>query len=303
MADFDQVATNEDIAAIADAIRDVGGTVDDMTIAQMPAKVRALQPSGNQDIETLDEYDVSHKATARVSAAERAKIVGSNIKQGVTILGVQGEYSQRNALPSVIDGSATELSPEDLQGASKIRQYAFYMHSSLKTVVLPDGLEYLTNYAFSACPNLESVVLGRGPAQIGPYCFSSCTKLTSVVFSDTITELSNYAFSGCIKLQSIVLPDTVTSIQQYALSNCATMKTIDIGTGLTYIAANAFQASYSLVSITIRAVNPPTLANYNAFSTTNSCPIYVPAGSVDAYKAATNWSTPTLASRIQAIPS
>jgi len=37
----------------------------------------------------------------------------------------------------------------------------------------------------------------------------------------------------------------------------------------------------------------------SAFDSTNNCQIYVPAASVDAYKAATNWSS--YASRIQAI--
>ena len=52
----------------------------------------AVVPSGNQDIETLNEYNVTAKATARISAAERAKIVAGNIKNGVTILGVTGTY-------------------------------------------------------------------------------------------------------------------------------------------------------------------------------------------------------------------
>jgi hypothetical protein len=42
------------------------------------------------------------------------------------------------------------------------------------------------------------------------------------------------------------------------------------------------------------------LINANAFSDTNNCPIYVPSGSVDTYKAADEWSN--VASRIQAIP-
>lgn len=49
-------------------------------------------PSGNQDISTLNEYDVSAKATARISAAERAKIIPANIADGVTILGVAGTH-------------------------------------------------------------------------------------------------------------------------------------------------------------------------------------------------------------------
>lgn len=55
-------------------------------------KVLGITPSGNQDITTLNEYDVTTKATARVSATERAKVVAGNIKKDVTILGVTGSY-------------------------------------------------------------------------------------------------------------------------------------------------------------------------------------------------------------------
>lgn len=49
-----------------------------------------IVPSGNQDISDLTEYNVSSKATARISEEERAKIIPENIAEGVTILGVQG---------------------------------------------------------------------------------------------------------------------------------------------------------------------------------------------------------------------
>lgn len=53
--------------------------------------VNAVVPEGNQDIETLNEYDVSSKATARISETERAKIIPENIKKDIEILGVVGE--------------------------------------------------------------------------------------------------------------------------------------------------------------------------------------------------------------------
>jgi hypothetical protein len=46
---------------------------------------------------------------------------------------------------------------------------------------------------------------------------------------------------------------------------------------------------------------PPTLANSNALSNTNDCPIFVPFASVNAYKTAENWSV--YADRIQGLPS
>lgn len=69
-------------------------------------------------------------------------------------------------------------------------------------------------------------------------------------------------------------------------------------TTVTSIGWGAFLECKSLQFIKILAISPPTMVA-EAFDHTNECPIYVPAGSVDAYKSATNWTR--YASRIQAI--
>ena len=78
------------------------------------------------------------------------------------------------------------------------------------------------------------------------------------------------------------------------------MKNIILPSTIERISEETLYYTYNMVSITILATTPPTLANTSAFRDTNNCPIYVPAESVDAYKTATNWSA--LADRIQAIP-
>ena len=117
-----------------------------------------------------------------------------------------------------------------------------------------------------------------GVTSIGDQAFSYCISLTSITIPDNVTSIGNGAFRNCSRLTSITIPDSVTSIGQSAFSGCS-----------------------SLTSVTILRTTPPTLANANAFSNTNNCPIYVPSASVSTYKSASRWST--YASRIQAIPS
>ena len=107
--------------------------------------------------------------------------------------------------------------------------------------------------------------------------FNACSSLTSINIPSGVTTIGNNAFYVCASLTSVTIPDSVTSIDNYAFRSCD-----------------------SLTSITVKATTPPTLGNSNVFLNTNDCPIYVPAASVDTYKAANNWST--YASRIQAIP-
>ena len=78
------------------------------------------------------------------------------------------------------------------------------------------------------------------------------------------------------------------------------MLSVTIGDRITSIGNDAFENHNKLTSITCLATTPPTLGS-SAFNNTNDCPIYVPAESVEAYKAASGWSA--YASRIQAIPS
>jgi hypothetical protein len=102
--------------------------------------------------------------------------------------------------------------------------------------------------------------------------------------------------------ESIKFGDGVTSIGNITIGD-SSVKTIEIGSGVTSIASQAFLRCNKCTSLTIHAVNPPTLASTDAFQAVggvSTCPIYVPAESVNLYKTATNWSS--LASRIQAIP-
>lgn len=134
---------------------------------------------------------------------------------------------------------------------------------------------------------------------IGGNAFGYCTGLTSIVIPDSVTSIGTYAFQSCSGLTNIDIPDSVTSISNQAFQNCSGMTSCTIGSGITSISEAAFKNCRSLTSITVNATTPPTLGT-TVFDNTNDCPIYVPSGSVDTYKAASGWST--YASRIQAIP-
>ena len=95
-----------------------------------------------------------------------------------------------------------------------------------------------------------------------------------IKFDGDVTSIGNGAFYSCTNLTSVTIPNSVTSIGDYAFTNCTYLKTI-----------------------TCEAENPPTLGAYNYLS--NVTVVYVPAGSVEAYKAATNWTQ--YASKIQHI--
>ena len=98
-------------------------------------------------------------------------------------------------------------------------------------------------------------------------------RLTSITIPDSVVSIGFDAFWGCTSLTSITIPDSVTSIGNYAFYGCS-----------------------SLTNIYCKPTTPPTAvansSNYwRAFnSNASGRKIYVPAASVEAYRAAEYWS-------------
>ena len=104
-------------------------------------------------------------------------------------------------------------------------------------------------------------------------------------------------FYGCQNVISAKIPDSLTYLTD-AFSNCQYLQNVIFGNNVTYM-DSTLNNCRRLTSLTISTPTPPTITYYTLYNIPNSVNIYVPAESVEAYKAAQYWSTK--ASRIQAI--
>ena len=119
------------------------------------------------------------------------------------------------------------------------------------TIIFSQPLHNIGSSAFEECSTLKSIIIPDGVIRIGASAFRDCTSLTSVTIGNGVTSIGSGAFSGCISLASVTIPDSVTSIGDYAFEDCTSLTSVTIGNGVTSIGSGAFSGCISLASVTI----------------------------------------------------
>ena len=199
-----------------------------------------------------------------------------------------------NKLPQVLNKTVTTLTAGDLIGVTQIPIYAFQNCIDLTSVEFSSTLQTIGSYAFSNCRSLTSIDFGENSqlTSIGASAFRTCSGLTSITLPSSLTNIEWSAFYGCRGLTGALdLSNctSLTSIGNSAFYKCSRLTSISLPSSLTSIGSQAFKNCTSLTTMRVEATTPPTLSNTNAISTATTR-IEVPMASVDAYKAATNWS-------------
>lgn len=245
-----------------------------------------------------------------------------------------GTYDE--SLKKLLDGSYTSYAIPD--GTERLHSTAFESYTNLTQVTIPDTVTSIGRYAFKDCTGLTTLNIGRGVKTIGWYAFDGCSNIKNVNIKDIVawcgvtlntsgnsvkecplstasnlyidgvlqtelnipspcTAINDRVFFGFNGEMPVVISDTVETIGVGAFNYCYHLTSVTIGTGIKSIGNVAFSNCYGLSFIICRATVPPTIGS-STFNSTGKCPIYVPAASVDAYKAA--WTD--YATRIMVIP-
>ena len=184
-------------------------------------------------------------------------------------------------------------------GITSIGEGAFLGCTNLALTSLPTGVTSIGNRAFERCTNLALTSLPAGLTSIDDAVFYGCTKLALTSLPAGVTSIGHSAFYGCTKLALTSLPAGVTDMSQDVFNGCTSLTQITLPAGLRMIGWRSFFGCTSLVLVTCLAQTPPMLVSSVFANNHPNLQIKVPAGSVAAYKADSNWSE--YASRISGI--
>ena len=262
-----------------------------------------------------------------VTIPESVTAIGNSAFQGcINIKEFNGKFASTDKRCLIVDGVLNSFAPADLaeytipDSVTAIGNSAFYMCSKLTSVTIPNSVYSIGNGAFYNCSNLTSVTIPDSVTQIGNWAFQHCSSLTSITIPDSVITLGGNPFWACTSLAEFngkfasedkhcllvdsvlnsfaigcgvteyTVPDSVTSIGYGAFRSCNSLTSINIPNGITSIDAYAFENCTYLKTVTCAAITPPTLGGSAFRDNAPDRKIYVPSGSVDAYKAAEGWS-------------
>ena len=206
---------------------------------------------------------------------------------------------------------------------------AFANCTSLKNVTLPNNATEIYAGAFEKCNALTDIYIPEKISNIAYGAFNNCANLTNIIVNENnlyydsrdncnaiiqkstntlilgsantiipsgIENIGERAFMNNQLLTNINIPNTVKTIGQYAFYNCGKLKSITLPESVVSLAFRSVAAGKGTRSFTLYCLPEiPPSANGELLSTDSLNKIYVPASDddsiINAYKAATNWSS------------
>ena len=221
--------------------------------------------------------------------------------------------SGKSLAAQIIDKSVTDVTAGDLEGATKIGDYAFNGCTGLTSITIPNSVTSIGEYAFSHCRGLNSITIPGSVTSIGKYAFYYCTGLTSVTSPNNVTRIGDYTFYYCDGLTSVTIGSGVTNIGQYVFSYCTGLTSITIPNSVKTIGSWVFYRCDRLTSVKFMGQPPtiqsntfyqcdkvakydfrgatsiPTLSSTTSLGHASGCQIVVPDSLYDSWQQATNW--------------
>ena len=246
---------------------------------------------------SFDTYDSDTNSTFEVYCVNKGGIIDATAHE-VVIDGIKywlnverktaevlaSNYEGNVVIPQVVSCKGREFQVKYL--ASE----CFKECTRLTSITLPEGITKLPWSCFENCSSLTSVTLPKGITSLEESCFRGCSSLTSITLPEGITSLGKYCFSRCSSLLSITLPEGITSLGKSCFWHCTRLTSINFPSSLKTLYYDTFGDAMQKKRITINAITPPKIwYSSDDALITSKCTLYVPKGTLDAYKKATTW--------------
>ena len=141
-------------------------------------------------------------------------------------------------------------------GVNTITDHAFYYFSGLTSVKIPSSVTSIGYECFAYCLGIKTVEIGDNTSKeastvLGRRIFYMCNNIDSVVLGNNIVEIGKDAFDGCKAIRSIVIPNSVKTIGSHAFLGCESLESVQLSENLKSIEWATFGSCTNLKSVII----------------------------------------------------
>ena len=166
------------------------------------------------------------------------------------------------------------------------KTYMFSNDVKLKHITIPPDVTSLGSSSISTL-GIESICAPKGMTTFGSSSMTGLNRLNRMTHPATLTTVPT--MSGCTSLRVAVVPDGITATSGNSFSQSMALRYFSLGSTVTSTGA-ILQGCRPATEIHFKPTTPPTIGG--TFNQNGSTPevIYVPAASLDAYKAASGLS-------------
>ena len=256
---------------------------------------------------------IGHKFAA-ITLPDGLESIGNYAFYGCTSLAAIDIPASVTSIGENVFYDCTSLTAVTLHdGLQSIGDYAFYGCTSLKDVTLPAGLQSIGDNAFCVCSALTAIDIPASVTSIGAGAFDGCSSLAAVTLHDGLKSIGDYAFDGCTSLTAIRIPGTVKTVGMYSFQDCSALASLELAEGVKELGLLAFRNCSALTQVTLPAsltkvgidvfgghgpsivftslaTTPPSHNGGYPLGEVDGVTLYVPQGSLNAYKSAFGWS-------------
>lgn len=165
-----------------------------------------------------------------------------------------------------------------------------FKQSDITSLRCGNNLTHIGAWSLSSCSKLKSLYITKSVTDIEADAAGGCSTLRNLVFEPGCKAvIGSRAFADCPKFTCLLLPPTVTcEAQAFSSSACAVEFVGDLKSLNNGVFANVFPAY-----VMLGTVKPPTVGKTKPFDSKAKyfSTLYVPRGSLAAYKADAYWGT------------
>ena len=196
--------------------------------------------------------------TKTITKDDKGFKLSHNYKAGsykIELYGVERDYSMVGDIKnwkSLISHPSSVKIVVLGDGVVSIESRSFQKCSSLTSVYIPDSVTRIGyGDTFKNCSSLTSIYIPNTVKRIEDGIFYSCSSLTSIYIPESVTSIGINAFWGCSSLTSVYIPESVTGIKEAAFQSCSSLTSVYIPESVTSIGHSVFGGCRSLKSINI----------------------------------------------------